>query len=163
MVASQKIVNMLNKLKQRALEDIKKSNDLNSLEKIFRQYLGRKGELTKILRSLKDLPSKQRADNGKLANQIKRELDKTIKDKSKELRSKSSKSGKDWIDMTAPGISLPHGTLHPITLVQRQVENIFQSMGFIITDGPEVETEYYNFDALNVPKDHPARDLWDTF
>ena len=65
--------------------------------------------------------------------------------------------------MTAPGILPPQGHLHPLTLVQRQIEEIFQSMGFSVVDGPEVETEHYNFDALNVPKDHPARDLWDTF
>jgi len=153
---------MPNQIKEKAIEEITQAKDLKSLEEIFRIYLGRKGELTKILRSLKDIPAEKRTEVGKLANQVKQEIAQLFEEKKKEL-TKSKAINKEWIDVTAPGTKIPQGHLHPITLVQRQVEDIFQSMGFSILDGPEVETEYYNFDALNIPKDHPARDMWDTF
>jgi len=153
---------MLKQLKQKALQEITEAKDLKKLEKIYRQYLGRKGELTQVLRSLKDLPEQERKEKGKLANQVKKEIEEAIKDRRKKL---SVKGGQDkkWIDVTAPGVLPSKGHFHPITLVQREIEEIFQSMGFSVVDGPEVETEYYNFDALNIPKDHPARDVWDTF
>lgn len=154
---------MLKQLKQKATKEIDKARDLNSLERIFRQYLGRKGELTQILRSLKDLSAKERATQGKLANQVKQELDNLFENKKLKFAKDLPRRQTNWIDVTAPGVSLPQGHLHPITLVQRQIEEIFQSMGFTVANGPEVETEYYNFDALNVPKNHPARDVWDTF
>jgi phenylalanyl-tRNA synthetase alpha chain len=155
---------MLSQLKQTALKEIEQAKDLKSLEGVYRRYLGRKGELTKILRFLKDLPEKKRKERGKLANQIKREIEETIKAKSKKLQASSFKfQDKEWLDVTAPGILPPEGHFHPITLVQRQIEDIFQSMGFSVVDGPEMETEYYNFDALNTPPEHPARELTDTF
>ncbi len=155
---------MPNQIKQKAVEEIAQAKDLKKLEQIFRAYLGRKGKLTQVLRSLKDLPEKEKKEKGKLANQVKQELSQLIEDKRKGLASKGAKKPVgDWLDVTAPGIKVPRGHLHPITLVQRQVEEIFQSMGFSVLDGPEVETAYYNFDALNVPENHPARDMWDTF
>ncbi len=153
---------MPNQIKQKAIEEINQANDLKKLEEVFRIYLGRKGKLTEVLRSLKDISEKERKAKGKLANQIKQELSQLIEEKRKKLAG-SKVISKEWIDVTAPGIKVPQGHLHPITLVQREIEEIFQSMGFSVLDGPEVETEYYNFDALNIPKNHPARDLWDTF
>lgn len=152
---------MLDQLKNKVVEEISQAKDLNKLEEVFRTYLGRKGELTKVLRSLKDMSAKERKKKGQLANQIKNELDQLIEDKKKGLG--SDLKPKEWIDVTAPGTKVSRGYLHPLTLVQREIEEIFQSMGFSVLDGPEVETAYYNFDALNVPKDHPARDMWDTF
>ncbi|NQV00582.1 MAG: phenylalanine--tRNA ligase subunit alpha [Parcubacteria group bacterium] len=157
---------MLDRVKQNFLNDIEKSKDLKTLENIYKKYLGRKGELTKILRSLKDLSEKERKEKGKLANNLRQEIEEVIKAKSKKFFIKSrhvSVMQKNWIDVTAPGKLPAQGHLHPITLVQQEIEEIFQSMGFSIINGPEVETEHYNFDALNVPKNHPARDLWDTF
>jgi len=155
---------MPNQIKQKAIEEITQANDLKKLEEIYRTYIGRKGKLTEVLRSLKDLSEKERKEKGKIANQIKQEISQMIKDKEQKILSKKDvNDNREWIDITAPGIKIPQGHLHPITLVQRQVEDIFQSMGFSVLDGPEVETEYYNFDTLNVPKDHPARDMWDTF
>jgi len=157
---------MLNQLKQKILKEISQAKDLNGLEGIYKKYLGRQGELTKVLRSLKDLSEKERKEKGKLANQIKEEIAEKIKTMGKKFSSKTGPAltgKKEWIDVTAPGILPAQGHLHPISLVQRQIEEIFQSMGFSVLEGPEIETEYYNFDALNVPKDHPARDLWDTF
>jgi len=158
--------NMLSELKEKILNEIEEVKDLKDLDNFYTQYLGRKGELTKILRSLKDLPEKERKEKGQLANQVKKELEEVFKDKRGGFSVKSTTFAdgkKGWIDVTAPGKLPPRGHLHPITLVQRQVEEIFQSMGFSVIYGPEAETEYYNFDALNIPKNHPARDLWDTF
>ncbi len=154
---------MLNQLKQKTLQEITQAKDLKKLEEIYRQYLGRKGELTNFLRSLKDLSEKERKEKGKLANQIKRELERAVEVKRKMFHLPGSIFQDNWIDVTAPGILPPEGHLHPITLVQRQIEEIFQSMGFTVAEGPEVENARYNFDALNIPKNHPARDIWDTF
>ena len=153
---------MLNQLKQKAIKEIEQAKDLKNLEGIYRNYFGRQGELTNILRSLKDLPAKERKEKGKLANQLKQDLEEAIKAKSKKFSVKGGQD-KEWIDVTVPGILPSEGHLHPISLVQQQLEEIFQSMGFSVVDGPEIENEYYNFDALNIPKNHPARDLWDTF
>lgn len=155
---------MLHQLREKSLKEIAQAKDLRQLEEIYRQYLGRKGELTKVLRSLKEMSEKERKNKGRLANQIKKEIDAAIKSKAEKLfgQAKLVKE-RGWIDVSAPGIPPLEGHSHPISLIQRQVEDIFQSMGFSVVDGPEVETEYYNFDALNIPKDHPARDLWNTF
>jgi len=166
---------MLNQLKQNALKEIAASKELKDLDAVYRRYLGRKGELTKVLRSLKDLSEKERKETGTAANEIKRGLEEAVGEKRREFLAPSGKtpslsrfggtsgktppSGVNWLDVTAPGVKPAVGHLHPITLVQRQVEDIFQSMGFSVVDGPEVETEYYNFDALNIPPGHPARDV----
>ena len=153
---------MLKQLKQKVIKEIEQVKDLKSLEKIYRKYLGRQGELTKILRSLKDLSAKEKKEKGRLANRLRRDLERLIEAKSKKL-SAGGGGNKEWIDVTAPGILPSEGHLHPISLVQQQVEEIFQSMGFSVVDGPEIENEYYNFDALNTPPEHPARELTDTF
>lgn len=162
-----KLINMdINSIKQEAKKEIDRIKRLKELEQIFRKYLGKKGEISLVLRSLKDLPEKERKENGLMANKIKKELNELITKKKNEilLTDTNNKTyNKEWIDVTAPGIKPPQGHLHPITLVMSQIEEIFSSMGFSITEGPEIENEYYNFDALNVPKNHPARDLWDTF
>ena len=154
---------MLNQIKQKAIKEIEQAKNLKDLEIIYRRYLGRKGELTKILRSLKDLPEKGKKEKGRLANQVKKEIDNSLEQKKYKMQDTKHKMQDDWIDVSAPGKLPLRGYLHPITLVQRQIEEIFQSMGFSVINGPEIETEYYNFDALNIPKNHPARDAWDTF
>ncbi|OGZ35602.1 MAG: phenylalanine--tRNA ligase subunit alpha [Candidatus Portnoybacteria bacterium RIFCSPLOWO2_01_FULL_43_11] len=154
---------MLNELKQKALKEIQGAKDLKTLEELYRQFLGRKGELTAVLRSLKDLPEKERREKGKLANQIKLELENIFNQKKSEIRNLKSEVQDGWIDITAPGILPALGHFHPITKIRQQAEEIFQSMGFTVAEGPEAETEYYNFDALNTPPEHPARDMTDTF
>ena len=154
---------MLNKIKEKFIRDIRQAKDLKELEEICRCCLGRKGELTKVLRSLKDLSEEEKKEKGQLANQIKKELENLFQEKKLRFTNDLPHRQTSWIDVTAPGILPDQGHLHPLTLVQREIEEIFQSMGFSVVDGPEAETEHYNFDALNVPKDHPARDVWDTF
>ena len=146
-------------------KEIKKTDNLKDLDKIFRKYLGKKGKITLIFNSLKKLSVNERKKLGKEANLIKIKLDKIIREKTQKLKEKIRVESlrKEKIDITRPGKKIKTGHLHPLTLVQREVQEIFQSMGFSTITGPEVETEWYNFDALNIPKDHPARDMWDTF
>ena len=151
-------------LKNKAQKDINLAKDLKELDEIFRKYLGEKGELRQILHSLKDLPQLKRKETGKLANQIKKEIEETLKKKKSNIQNLISNIQKqEWVDITIPGKKLVLGHLHPLTQVKKEVEEIFQSMGFSVVEGPEIENEWYNFDALNIPKDHPARDVWDTF
>ena len=153
----------LKSLKIEAQKEIEKAKDLKELDRIFKKYLGKKGKLTQVFRSLKDLSEKDRSEVGKEANRVKSFLEKKIKEKSPSSVRVSSKGKKEWFDITLPGRRPAVGHLHPLTQVKRKVEEIFQAMGFSVIEGPEIETERYNFDALNIPKDHPARDMWDTF
>lgn len=155
----------LKNLKVEIEKEIKKAGSLKDLDEIFRKYLGKKGKITLIFNSLKKLPVNERKKLGQEANLAKIELERVIKEKAQILKEKirAESLGKEKIDITRPGKKIKIGHLHPLTLVQREVEEIFQSMGFSVVTGPEVETEWYNFDALNIPKDHPARDMWDTF
>ncbi|MDD3399977.1 MAG: phenylalanine--tRNA ligase subunit alpha [Candidatus Paceibacterota bacterium] len=155
----------LKKLKNSAAKEIKAAEDLKSLQELFKKYLGKQGELTQILRSLKDLPKRERIMVGKEANEVKNSLSLEFDEREAELKDREVKAAqeKEWIDVTAPGKKIPTGSLHPLTQARRKAEEIFQSMGFEVAEGPDIETEWYNFDALNIPKDHPARDVWDTF
>jgi len=152
-------------LKKEAEKEIKKAKNLKELDKIFKKYLGKKGKITQIFRSFKTLNKKKRAEIGKEANLVKEFIEKNIKEKAQKLKEKARLEllKKEQIDVTAPGKKIILGHLHPLTQVQRKVEEIFQTMGFSVVEGPEVENEWYNFDALNIPPEHPARDLWDTF
>ena len=153
----------LKSLKNKAQKEIKKAPDLKGLNDVFNKYLGKRGQLTQVLGSLKDLPEKKRKKRGKLANEIRREIEEIINEKRKKFKVSGFKLQEEWIDITVPGKKPILGHLHPLTKVKRDVEEIFQSMGFSVVEGPEAETEWYNFDALNIPKEHPARDAWDTF
>jgi len=155
----------LKSLKVGAEKEIKSTQDLKGLDQFFRKYLGRKGELTRILHSLKKLPKERRIKVGKEANELKNfikiEFDKRVQILKEKARQRVEE--KEWIDVTASGKKPTLGHLHPLTLVKRRIEEIFRGMGFFVVEGPEIETEWHNFDALNIPKDHPARDVWDTF
>ena len=155
----------LKNLEIKAGKEIKKTGNLKDLDEIFQKYLGKKGKITLIFNSLKKLPVNEKKKLGKEANLIKIKLDKIIREKTQKIKEKIrvESLGMGKIDITRPGKKIKTDHLHPLTLVQREVEEIFQSMGFSTITGPEVETEWYNFDALNIPKDHPARDMWDTF
>ncbi len=155
----------LKKLKIEAEKGVKKASNLKELDKIFKKYLGKKGEIARVFNSLKKLSKNEKKKKGKEANLAKIGIERIIKEKSKKLKEETRKLKlkKERIDVTRPGKKIEVGHLHPLTLVQREVEEIFESMGFSVIQGPEVETEWYNFDALNIPKDHPARDIWDTF
>jgi len=147
---------MIDRLKKQAFDDLENVKTPDDLENFRIKYLGRKGQVSSILRSLKDLPVAKRKEIGPKANKLKNDLEKAFK--AKEFKKEVSS-----IDVTAPGKKVAHGHLHPLTHIMRKIEEIFLSMGFKIIEGLDIETEKYNFDALNIPKDHPARDAWDTF
>lgn len=155
----------LKRLKNQAEIEIEKARDLNGLNEVFKKYLGKKGELSQIFRSLEKLPKTKKIEIGKEVNELKNFLKIKFDQKAEEIKEKIKKETeeKEWIDITAPGKKPAFGHLHPLTQIKRKIEEIFQSMGFEIVEGPEIETEWYNFDALNVPQEHPARDVWDTF
>lgn len=140
------------------LLDIKDSKVLHELEI---QYLGRKGELTEILRKLTELSVEERKVIGKLANDIKLELADKFKEAAELLENQNVKN--NFVDATLPGSKIVRGHLHPMTIVQQELEDLFTSMGFMVLYGPELESDYYNFEALNIPPFHPARDMQDTF
>ena len=152
-------------LKKIAFSEIEKAKNPEDLEKARLTYLGRKGELTAVLRSLAERPAEEKIRVGKEANRLKSELETLFATKKtafeKELLAAAAK--KERIDITAPGKKVSRGSSHPLSRLRKEAEDIFGSLGFEIIEGPEVETEYYNFDALNIPAEHPAREMWDTF
>lgn len=155
----------IEKIKKEAAAEIEKAADLKSLQEIRWKYLGRSGAVSEILSGLKNLPAQERAKAGKAANDLKISLESSLQGKAAvfEKEKQKAEERKEWIDITRPGEKIAKGRLHPLTKITRKVENIFSSMGFEVAEGPEAETEHYNFDALNIPADHPARDMWDTF
>lgn len=147
-------------LKKYALDALKDISSISALKQWEIKYLGRKGELAQLLKGVKDIAEAERPKFGQLGNQIKEELEHAAH----EVRNKFlAASTTEWFDVTLPGIKPQRGHYHPITLVQKELEEVFKSMGFMILDGPELESEYYNFEALNIPAWHPARDTQDTF
>jgi phenylalanyl-tRNA synthetase alpha chain len=155
----QKILN----IKNTALAEINKALTKERVFDLRVKYLGRKSEFNKILKGIKDLSDEEKKKVGHLANVTKREVEGEFEKMEKLIKAKSFNHKAERIDITIPGKKIARGHLHPITKVQNEIEDIFTSMGFEIADGPEVETEWYNFDSLNIPADHPARDAWDTF
>ncbi|MEK7202739.1 MAG: phenylalanine--tRNA ligase subunit alpha [Patescibacteria group bacterium] len=151
----------LEKLKQEIIDQINRIKDNSALRDLEIKYIGRKGELTKILRSMADLTDIEKKEIGKLANNIKTEIvAKFVIAKNAILEKNIHNS---FIDVTLPSAEIACGHLHPITIIQNELEDLFTSMGFMVLDGPELESDYYNFEALNIPKHHPARDMQDTF
>ncbi len=155
----------LDKIQKTALKDIEKAADEGALKLLKIKYLGRKGKLTEILRELKNLGIKERADVGEKANLLRQKLEENFSEKEKSLRARTKKSAisEEKIDVTLPGKKALIGHLHPLTKIRNEAEEIFTALGFTVAEGPEMETEHYNFDALNIPADHPAREMWDTF
>ncbi len=145
-------------LKKEVENELKSVKDLTELDRIFNKYLGKKGEITLILKSLKDVPKEKRAELGKEANMLKNFIEKEIKVRKEKVRliGAPAKEAR-WIDITIPGRKPDIGHLHPLTYTKRKFEEIFQSMGFSVIEGPEIENEFYNFEALNIPVHHPAR------
>ena len=154
--------NNLNQIHQEALKELEAAENGNDIRNISVRYLGRKGILTQFLRNISRLPADQRPAAGKKANEIKNILDKAFKAAAENLDSEGEPKD-TGIDVSLPGRTAVYGALHPITQINQQICDIFSNLGFDIAEGPEVESDYYNFEALNFPKDHPARDMQDTF
>ncbi len=149
-------------IEKQALESVEKATDSEQLEQLSIQYLGRKGVLTKFLRNISSLPEDERPSAGRNANILKVKLEKAVKQALSKIEDYGDKAFRG-IDVTLPGRLVQRGSLHPITQVAKEISDIFLRLGFDIAEGPEVETDYYNFEALNIPKYHPARDMQDTF
>ncbi|MEK7433831.1 MAG: phenylalanine--tRNA ligase subunit alpha [Cyanobacteriota bacterium] len=152
-------------IKDTALNKINLVISQDELNNLRIQYLGKKGEMTSVLKQLGSLSPEERAETGKFSNIAKQEIEKAIEEKQIVLENAVYDSIKEaeWIDISSPAKKAKSGRLHPITQIQNELENIFRSMGFGIFEGPEKEDDYHNFEALNIPKDHPARDMQDTF
>lgn len=151
----------LNKIKEEALKALSDVKDLSILEEIENKFLGRKGELTKILRGMANIDASLRKDVGQLANKIKVELGSKVS-KLRKLMEQKVGTG-DFVDVTLPGKKIKVGHLHPLTMIQRELEDLFVEMGFMVLEGTELESDFFCFEALNIPKSHPARDMQDTF
>tara|TARA_Y100000590_G_scaffold187562_1_gene213811 strand:- start:13404 stop:14381 length:978 start_codon:yes stop_codon:yes gene_type:complete len=155
----------LSSLSKKSKTKLKSTRDLKSLEEAYIDLLGKNGEINLLLKKLGTLPQRERRQSGKALNQLKNNLEQIFTLKREELKEKdlTEKLKKDSIDISLPGRANELGTLHPVTLTINEISNYFISMGFEIRSGPEAETEYYNFEALNIPDDHPAKDMHDTF
>ena len=155
--------NHIEQIKAEAIEALEKADDIEQIKSLSVKYLGRKGLVTLFLRNISQLPPDQRPEAGKQANITKKALEQAFENAAADIEAKSKNAGIDAIDVSLPGRPARQGTLHPITHITRQICAIFSRMGFDIAEGPEIETDYYNFEALNIPKNHPARDMQDTF
>ena len=149
-------------VEERAIGTLKKVSEVAQLEDFRVAYLGKKGALTSLMKKMGQVPPQERPELGKLANHIKQNLQKRFEEVRGSL-SKEKASHSDVLDVTLPGREPLRGHFHPITLMIKEVCQVFSRMGFTIVEGPNVELDYYNFEALNFPKDHPARDMQDTF
>lgn len=155
----------LEELKERALKELDAVESIQALRDFRVKLLGRKGELKAILKGMGRLSPEERPLVGQMANQVKTILEKAIEQKEELLRQREEEErlSSEEIDITLPGRGPELGGLHPLTRVLREIEEVFVSMGFQVAQGPEVEMDYYNFEALNIPSHHPARDMQDTF
>ena len=152
-------------LKKEVLERIQRSTSEAEIEQLRVEVLGRKGRLTLLLRGLKDLPAEERPQAGQLLNQLRGVIEDVLTTRIHRLKevSKTALLEAERIDVTLPGSAWNRGNLHPLSLVIDEILQIFAGMGFEVARGPDIEDDYHNFEALNIPKDHPARDMQDTF
>lgn len=155
----------LREMEGRARERIEKADSIEELETVRVEVLGRKGSLAQVSKQLGKLAPEERARAGRLLNAVKEALEERFSARQAQFEQEALRARleAEWIDLTLPAPGPRPGSLHPITQIQAEIEDLFVSLGFAVLDGPEVETEYHNFDALNIPPDHPARDMQDTF
>lgn len=155
----------LNEIKKKAKERLEGISELSALENLRVELLGKKGELTAVLKGMGKLSAEERPAVGQLANEVRGFIENTIETKKAEFEAaiERAKIESETIDVTMPGTKVELGKKHPLTTVLDDLKDIFIGMGFSVVEGPEVELDYYNFEALNIPKDHPARDTQDTF
>ena len=155
----------LEQIKTAALAELSSAEDIQAVEELRVRYLGKKGEITAILKQMGSLSPEQRPKMGQLANEVRADIENAIAVSMNEMSKKAQeiRLKKETLDISIPGKAKEIGALHPLNSTLDKLIDIFKSMGFDVVDGPEVETDYYNFEALNVPADHPARDMQDTF
>lgn len=159
------MIEKLQSLKEEALAEVQAANDIKALNDVRIKYLGKKGPITEVLRGMGSLPPEERPAVGQAANEVRAQIAGAIEEKQRELnrRERERQLAEETIDVTLPGRIAARGAMHPLNKTIEEIETIFIGMGFTIAEGPEVETDYYNFEALNIPKNHPARDMQDSF
>lgn len=152
-------------IKQNAKSELELITSIKDLNELKVKYTGKNGEVTALLRGMKDVPADQKADFGKRVNDLKNEVFEMISEKENFLKEKelNEKLENESVDITLPGKSEKSGSIHPLNIVKNKILDAFCGMGFEVFEGPEIDTDYYCFQALNIPKDHPARDMQDTF
>lgn len=150
---------------QKALQEINSASDLKGLDVFKNKYLGRKGEIAGLFSELGKVPPDQKKEIGALLNGLKIKIEAAYKEKETQSLQKaaSEKEAQDFIDITIPGKKIKRGSVNILTQVMDELINVFRSMGYVVAQGPEIETEFYNFDALNIPQNHPSKDMWSTF
>ena len=155
----------ISELKSDSSESITLCRDKESLDKTYKSYLGKSGQVNSLLKSLGDLPNENRREAGKLLNDLKSDIENLYKTKTSEISKAANelKLANQKIDVGLPAVYQEDGSVHPVTKTIDEISSFFESIGFEIESGPEIETDYYNFEALNVPEDHPAKDMHDTF
>lgn len=155
----------LNELRENAVQACHQCSDLEQLNQLRVRLLGKKGQLTALLRGMKDVDAALRPKLGQAANALRQELTETIEARQMVLQRERQQAqlADERLDISLPGRRPSRGTVHPLNLVLNEIKHIFLGMGYQVVEGPEIESDYYNFEALNVPKDHPARDMQDTF
>jgi phenylalanyl-tRNA synthetase alpha chain len=155
----------LEKIEMLAKEELSSCKEIKALDDLRVKYLGKKGELTAILKQMGKLSAEERPVIGQLANKVRSDIEEALSEKITALKStaQAEKIKEEAIDITLPGKIQSIGKLHPMTVVENEIKDIFMGMGFNIADGPEVDDDYHVFEALNLPPDHPARDTQDTF
>ncbi|MGI6678666.1 MAG: phenylalanine--tRNA ligase subunit alpha [Dehalobacterium sp.] len=155
----------INNIKEQAVTELHNIQTVQELSSFRVKYLGKKGELTGVLRGMSGLSSEERPKVGQAANEVRAAIETLIEKKSKILKEKELESAlkQEAIDITLPGQRILRGRKHPITIIIDRIKEIFLGMGYSIAEGPEIELDYYNFEALNLPPDHPARDMQDSF
>ncbi|MFI5323805.1 MAG: phenylalanine--tRNA ligase subunit alpha [Thermodesulfobacteriota bacterium] len=159
------MIDRLEDVKKQAESELVSVGDEIALQNLKAKFVGRKGIITELLKGMKDIPDTDRPRMGKLINEAKTFVEDLIDTRLHELKEEKKKRSLDEekIDVTLPGRGMPVGARHPVTRVMDEIISIFERMGFEVAEGPEVESDYYNFEALNIPKNHPARDMQDTF
>ena len=152
-------------IKNKASEDLKNVSTVLELGELKAKYVGKNSEVTALLRGMKDVAPEQRASFGKMVNELKDDITLLFDQKEKELKANEIKLKyqKEAVDVTMPGKTIKTGNLHPLNIVRNKIITAFTGMGFEVFEGPEIDTDYFCFQALNIPKDHPARDMQDTF
>jgi phenylalanyl-tRNA synthetase alpha chain len=152
----------INQIYTEAVQEIDAASTADAVQALNTKYLGRKGVVTQFLRNISSLPKEERPTAGKEANQVKQKIDAACTLAIEKLL-EAGQGVTQGIDVSLPGRTTTMGSLHPITRITNEICDIFSRMGFAVVEGPEVESDYYNFEALNIPKNHPARDMQDTF
>ncbi len=154
----------LDEILKNGLEEIEKCTDLKALDEVRVKFLGKQGELTAILRNMKEIPPEERKNVGMKANTIREKLENALSEKTNKMEEEKllADMAKEKIDITMPSKGVKKGALHPLTRFNNKFMDICVEMGFTVIQGPEIDTDYYNFEALNVPKNHPARDMQDS-